>query len=228
MIAPMIPDTFTRDMIAAALRSVADEVCREHASLMTQEHQITSRLGEALERELRGLQVNGYRVEIVTQDIPDHGPGSLEKRIGTDLYIGLETRIDGVRRSKGLLVQAKKHKSLSSRERKDLTLQCEKMTARSDSSYVWSYSEEGVRVHRASAVALKWHQKLRGGDRVDDLISDVLACNQGDEALGLPEVASDAGASQLDVRRSMREAVGTMLERLGTRSAVGVSITDDR
>ena len=41
-------DELLRETIATALRVVADRVCREHVASITQEHQITSRIGEAL------------------------------------------------------------------------------------------------------------------------------------------------------------------------------------
>jgi hypothetical protein len=62
-----------RELIACALREVADEVCRDHVRTISQEAQITSRIGQALETRLRGSNFNGYTIEVVTQDIPDRG-----------------------------------------------------------------------------------------------------------------------------------------------------------
>jgi hypothetical protein len=84
-----------RDIIAAALRSVIDEVVSEHFDAETQEHQMTSRLAGLLERELRTLSVLGQQVFKITQEFPDKGRGSLEKPTGVDLYIGFLDLTEG-------------------------------------------------------------------------------------------------------------------------------------
>ena len=84
------PDgSIVRELIACALREVADEVCRDHVRTISQEAQITSRIGQALETRLRGSNFNGYTIEVVTQDIPDRGRGALERRLGGDIYVGI-------------------------------------------------------------------------------------------------------------------------------------------
>ena len=84
----IVEDQRARDMIAARLQSVANEICRGDIGL--QEPQITSRIGQALESELKSRGILGYRVRVVTHDIPDKGRGSLEKPLGADMYMGFE------------------------------------------------------------------------------------------------------------------------------------------
>ena len=207
----------TREMIATALREVADDVCRDHVMTITQEPQITSRIGEALERRLAGSNINGYRVEVLTQDLPDRGSRSLERPVGADIYLGIRVMLGGhVDTSKGMLAQAKKWPNLSAEEGGGLTEQCKRMLARSPASYVWIYTVDGVGVVSAEDVIRRELRKLSYRRRLDEVLSEILACNEGDTALGLPP------------GRDTRRLVGMMLEELrGVRTGIAVSISSD-
>src|SRR5262249_45771045 len=138
-----LDDRIAREVIATAMREVADEVCRDHFNSISQEPHMTSRIGHALETFLRDYEFAGYAVEVVAQDFPDRGPRSLESLVGADLYVEM---------SKGLLAQSKLGPNLSRGERRSLKRQCRRMLNRTDSSYVWVYTETGVRVIRAQDV----------------------------------------------------------------------------
>jgi hypothetical protein len=75
----------------------------------TEEPELTSRLGEAIESELRHhpLEEGRMRVEVATQDIPSRGPGSLERKTGVDLYISIIREDTDETVSKGIIIQSK-------------------------------------------------------------------------------------------------------------------------
>ena len=109
-------DELLRETIATALRVVADRVCREHVASITQEHQITSRIGEALTQRMRAMTFGEYHVQVATQDFPDHGPGALERAVGGDIYVGIRAARRGqIVLSKGFLAQAKRGPDLTER-----------------------------------------------------------------------------------------------------------------
>jgi hypothetical protein len=202
-----------RELIACALREVADEVCRDHVRTISQEAQITSRIGQALETRLRGSNFNGYTIEVVTQDIPDRGRGALERRLGGDIYVGIRVMHgSSTALSKGFLAQAKRGPHLSSSERNELVRQSLRLLFRSPSSYVWVYTERRVRVVNAEDVVRRQSRNLVDGRRLDEIFSETLSCLEGDIHIGLPP-GSD-----------VRSSVGIMLERLRTQTAIGIAI----
>lgn len=212
-----------RELIASALREVADEVCREHFAAITQEAHLTSRIAQTLETRLHGSHFNGYTVEVMSYDIPDRGPGALESRLGGDIYVGVRVSRGGLTRlSKGFLAQAKKGTHLSMSQRRDLDGQCRKLLRRTTSSYVWVYTEHGVRVVNAQDVIRRQSRNLIDGRRLDEVLSATLSCDEGDAAIGLP----DAPIGQSE-RSATRHSLGEILERLGTETGIGVAVTSD-
>jgi len=208
-----------RRLIAEALGNVVDRTVRKHVAGITQEPALTARIGQALENELDGRPILGYRLRIFTQDIPDRGTGSLERYIGGDLYV--EVGEGAWRESKGFLVQAKFERNLirHSAERQALREDCEDMLDRTTASYVWLYSDNRVRVLKAQQVrdSPEDPQSLPAR-RASTLFDRTLECREGARALGLPDVQGDEA--------HMRSALGTLLEGLRhpPPMAVGVSI----
>jgi hypothetical protein len=210
-------DPIARDLIAKALGKATDQGVREHLTGISQEPHITSRIGQSLENTLNGKIVLGHRIQIMTQDIPDRGPGSLEKAIGADLYVGISVSSGGKRESKGFLVQAKIGRKLKSKSDYDaLEEDCEDMLQRSDASYLWLYEANGVRVVNAKEVLNRGsrspNELLRR--RASTVFTRTLECSEGDFSLGLPSVAG--------TQKKHRTALGEMLEEL--RVAKGLSV----
>ena len=208
-------DALDRDLIAEAIRSVVDEVVREHYGALTQEHQLSSRICGALEAKLRHATFGEYRVEVVTQEAPDKGPNSLEKKSGIDLYIGIRID-DGAVVSKGLLVQAKWNDGArNAAEQARLVEQCQKIDARTDAGYVWLYGTSGVQVVPAKEVVANpsTAPEELGSRHLNEVFGQVLDCFEGDRRLALP--------TGPDLRRDL----GVMLEEFGATTGVAVSLT---
>ena len=141
----------TRNKIARLLARTIDPNVKDHFSI-SQEPAVTSRLGQAIEG-LNGRTRDGYKIHVITQDVPDRGRGSLERKLGADLYIGV--RVSGVPSDtmKGLLIQSKWDGPLSPNEFAELQRQAEKIHAKSgEGSFVWRYSNTGVSAVSASQV----------------------------------------------------------------------------
>ncbi|TPN16334.1 hypothetical protein FJ973_06515 [Mesorhizobium sp. B2-1-3] len=207
-----------RDMVAAILRSVIDEVVSEHFEAATQEHQVTSRIAALLEKELRNKAVLNRRVRVVTQELPDKGRGSLEKPTGIDLYIGImDFAEDGF--SKGIFVQAKwREVYRSPREMVGLHRQCRRMLRHSDDSYVWLYGPEGVDAVRATEVVQQPNTRPEQllSRKTDDIFRRMMECTEGDPDWGLDRV--------MVLGDQQRRAMGKILEELRIRTAIGVII----
>lgn len=207
---PMIKDAVSREQIAASFRAIIDEVCAEHVGTLTQEPALTARIGQAIESRLNGYEFGEYTLKVITQDIPDRGPSSLESAIGADLYVNIEVQSSGAKKSKGFLVQAKMEGGIS----RKLRTQCENMLSRSRSAYVWTYKKDGVRVAPATRAVetpkrLRWH-----GTNAYDLFSEVLACREGDPDLAVPSSPNP------------REALRRFLNELDIRSGIAVKIEE--
>lgn len=181
-------DSLVRDLIAEAIRSVVDGVSKDHYDALTQEHQLTSRICQALEIRFNRTLFGRYRVRVVAQEMPDKGPNTLERKTGADIYVGIEID-DGDIVSKGFFVQAKwKETDRSSSQHSDLVKQCAKMKNCTHSAYVWLYGQNGVDVVPANEIIN--HPKTRpedlGSRKLNEMMQQVLDCNEGDFSLGLP------------------------------------------
>jgi hypothetical protein len=151
----------------------------DHFPARTQEHQLTARLGQALESEFRSLEVLGYRFSVITQDIPDKGRGSLESRFGADLLISISLAGEF---DKGLLIQSK----WKDNRDPNLDTQCRQMLALSKSSYVWVYGPSGARTINARSLARSPDSiASRWAWNIGALMRRVLDCKAGDPALGV-------------------------------------------
>ncbi|MES0091025.1 hypothetical protein [Mesorhizobium sp. M0030] len=179
-----------RDLIAAAIRSVADEMSIEHFAY-TQEHQITSRLGEALQDRFQRLSIfDAWDVSIITQEAPDKGPGTMESATGIDLYVGVSRDGSGEEFDKGFFVQSKKKElARSAQKQEDLVRQCVKMLKLSRHSYVWVYGPDGVGVVRARDVVDQIGRTVEQLPQrnIDELMREVLDCHEGDRRRGISD-----------------------------------------
>jgi len=66
-------------MIAMLVDTIAKEVCKRHYQAPTQEHQLSAKLAEAIERKLKGLKTRPFTMGVAVQDFPDKGKGSWER-----------------------------------------------------------------------------------------------------------------------------------------------------
>ena len=133
--------------------------------------------------------------------------------MGADLYLGIRVLRGGsVVLSKGMLAQAKLGTHLTPEERLGLTTQCKRMLIRTNASYVWICTSEGVRVVTANDVIRRQSRNLVGGRRLDEMLSETLSCHEGDLKIGLPTGGG------------LRQQVGSMLEELGARTGISMTI----
>lgn len=214
----MIDDEDARKRLARIFGAVVDELSVKHAPRKTSEPQISSKIGEALERagaaakaEIEGRRtLPPYDIRITVQDIPDRGPGAMEEQLGADLYVNITVRLGGRPKSKGFLIQAKK-----SRRREGLAQQCRKMRAQTDSAYAWIYEDDGCWAIDAQTVIDHPDTALRGLKRrsVTDVFDAVLACSEGDVEIGLPDDEDETAA------------LDRVLNRLGTPRGVSFVVT---
>ncbi|BAV48096.1 hypothetical protein MesoLj113a_19330 [Mesorhizobium sp. 113-1-2] len=186
-----------------------DEVVVEHYDALTQEHQLSSRIGQALEDKLNGERFLGAGLSIITQDMPDKGIGALEKKIGTDMFIGVS--VEG-QFDKGFLVQSKWLHNVDPK----LPQQCQRMLDITAASFVWFYGARGVRIQRAEKVIEGLmhtrHQERTWSENPAKLMGDVLACRRGDHSLGIP-----AGPNR-------RARLTSMLKQMAAGTAVSIAV----
>ena len=143
-----------RDLIAEVIRNVIDVEVKEHFDALMQEHQLTSRICGALEARFREVTFGEYRVRVMLQEMPEKRPGTLEKKTGVDLYIGIDVD-EGSTVSKGIFVQAKwKEDGRSARDVKALVSQAQEIDRGTHAGYVWLYGPDGVDVVPAKEVAI--------------------------------------------------------------------------
>jgi hypothetical protein len=206
----MIGDKVERDTIAAALASIANRVCIEHLSGLTQEPPLTARIGQALESESKYLNLFGRKITVLTQDYPDKGPGALERPAGADLYFGISVETAGGPISKGFLVQAKFQ---DSKEHVDkLKEQCRKMRRQTKDANVWFYGEGGIKTQPAWRIIKNPNPKLYRGSSLAEYLSDVLECTKGDVKLGIPTIGD------------RRESLENLLRELAIPQGISVKI----
>jgi hypothetical protein len=207
----LIDDVETRSKIAGAIGQSLDELVRERMSGLVGEPDITSRVGQRLEDRFNDKHLAGYRVRVISETITSHGPRSLEKPMGTELYFAISVEDDvGNETSKGVLVQAKRADKL---RWPDLEEQCRRMNmVTKKGSVVWLYKPTGIDVLRSPDVAKRTVPSMGTAD----FFERVLKCEIGDKHK-VPE-------GQFGNRRKLKE----MLETLGAENAVWLDLEKDR
>lgn len=213
-------DQPTRDTIAEIIRGAVDDVVTTHISRITQEPAITAKIADRMESALRELSIFGYFVSVIATDIPDRGPGSLEKQTGVDLFVAIRvTSEDGsFSVAKGLLIQGKisvGHRGV--KDRKGLREQCEKMVSKSaKGAYVWIYGALGVRSVPASEVLRYpkyWVEDL-GSRNIAEHFRDVLDCVAGDEGLAIDPIFESP------------VALNNWMKDLGAQHGIAIDVVD--
>lgn len=201
----MIDNENDRLKIAEAFGRAIDDLVIEHIAARTQEPEITSRIGQRLEERFNDHQRGGYKIRVITADIPSRGAGSLERPMGSDLYLLFEVQDEnGHATSKGVFIQAKKQGNTS-----DLVDQCRRMNLISKKgSAVWIYSKHGLTCERA----VDAEQKL--SNRFDSyrFFNRVLKCEIGDKR--------KVPGGHFGDRSALRD----MLETIGAPQGVGVQL----
>ena len=117
-----------------------------------QETSITGKLLGRVEQSLQEYSKNGivWRSKVLT----DHGPNTMEKEYGADFAGILDLNVPGYRIRKGFLAQSKlvKNGRIQSAEFERMVGQCRDMLSLSQTSFVFLYSKEGIRIVSAAAV----------------------------------------------------------------------------
>lgn len=119
-----------------------------------------------------------------------------EPPVGADFLIVLSFVSPELSQTKGVLVQAKKKdygKNFSSAEFNKLKEQCQKMITFTPDSFVWTYSSEKIRVHRAYMVEALVEEETRSIDEacymsVPGFFNAFLRCYNGDPALSFRNI----------------------------------------
>lgn len=208
-------DEYLRDLVAQALQSTIDPVVRRHWPRLTQEHQLTSRIAEAIEGHLDGATFLDHAVTVLVQEMPDKGQGSLEKKTGGDLYFALKVDGDHTNFEKGFFVQSKWDGPMNSAERKHLGEQCETMYRKSmNGSFVWLYGDTGTSVIPAGELLQNPPAEPNEltSRNLNEFFCDVMDCTSGDQKLVMPGIFKDVRALNL------------MLREFGVQSGVAVII----
>jgi hypothetical protein len=190
--------------VAEIVDQILRELCERHYDSPTQEHQLASRIAQALEGAAIG--VDEWTIQIVDQELPDRGPGALERRVGADLYISvvLDKGPFEPTVSKGILVQTKWDRTVDDPR---LPGQARDMLERTDDAYVWTFGPDGVASISARNVVggvPDFETAATGGE----LIGAALECIAGDPDIGL------------DLEKPLVQAINERLEELRTRTAV--------
>jgi hypothetical protein len=195
--------------IGQLIDGIATQVCVRHYSADTQEHQLTAKIAGAIEREMSGLQIDGYTVGIAVQDFSDRGRGSKERKTGADLYISVVLDGDVEPISKGMLVQAKWDHTFSPTAA-DMKEKLGNMLARTQASYVWVYHPSGVTSIPATGVMNG--ETGRNVTTAGQLIADGLECTEGDPRIGR------------DTSKEIVDSLNEMLSELAADKALGVTV----
>lgn len=191
--------------LAEAIDDKLQEICGEHYDALTQEHQLTSRIAQALD-DLRN-QRDGLAVEVTVQELPDKGPDSLERPVGADVYVAV-VRSDNQAKpvSKGILAQTKWDDS----PLRDLRRQEGDMLDRSDESYVWIYGPEGVYVVPAERNRRR-RPDLDKATSVGELLVTAIECRAGDPELG-PDLSKPSRQAMREKLEELAAPAGLLFE----------------
>lgn len=196
-----------RGEISRAFGRALDDLVRDRMKGLTEEPDITSRIGQRLEDRFNGKVLRGYRVGVITETITSHGSKSLEKPMGTDLYFAISVQDElGNTTTKGVLVQAKREDKLNRRE---LAEQCRRMNmVAKKGAVVWIYSPTGIDVIRS--VDVPKHSSPSFG--VGKLFDRVFECELGDRRKVPNGQFGDRGELK------------AMIEALGAKNAVWLDL----
>lgn len=205
----MIDNIEARRDIARTFGSALDDLVRDRMEGLVEEPDITSRVGQRLEERFDGKDLHGYRVRIITETITSHGSKSLEKPLGTDLYLAISVEDEnGHIKTKGVLVQAKRRENL---HRSILEEQCRRMNmVTKKGSVVWVYTSSGIDVIRSVDIS----KERSATFSIATLFERVLQCELGDRR----KVPNGKFGDRAQLR--------TMIEALGAKNAVWLDLEE--
>ncbi|GEM_PF-3408231 len=183
------------ERLADAISRVVDQANQDcaaeyRAGGIREEPAFTERFATRLQDRINNLDIPETQVRASIHSLSSHGSRSEEKPSGADLVAVLDIDAHGRKRTKGLLVQAKRlepNRPLGRRRYKGLTDQCAKMAAVSPESYVFVYSKVGVRAVTAKDLLANPGLQV---DQLADITSpsqifrDVVLCTKGDPSIG--------------------------------------------
>jgi len=145
---------------------------------------MTDRMLGGIEQGIHG-NIGGIKWSAKT--LTDRGPGSQESEFGADFMGVLDVDLPDFTVSKGFLAQAKMGKRISSKEKKRLLVQCENMLDHSPASFVFIYSNHGVRVVPAVSVVAAQGNLGKLYDRsAKRFFEEHLECFIGDPRIACP------------------------------------------
>lgn len=137
-----------------AARIIAGAIDRSVEALnegrVEHEPAMTDRMLGMIEESLHGAEIRGIRWHAKT--LTDRASGAQEKTYGADFMGVLNIKLPDYTVSKGFLAQAKLVRRNKVDDLRELKSQCEKMLNFSPASFVFLYSDQGVRVVPAISV----------------------------------------------------------------------------
>lgn len=203
----MIDDRQARATISSEVGEALNDLVRERMTGLVEEPDITSRVGQRLEDRFDGQLLGGYRVRVITETITSHGPNSLEKPLGTDLYFAFSVEdASGHQTSKGVLIQAKRRRNC---DWGALGEQCRRMNlVTKKGSVVWLYKSNGIDVIRSQDV----QKRTSASIDLPTFFDRVLECRIGDRR--------KVPGGEFGDRKKLR----AMLADLGARNAVWLEL----
>ncbi len=205
----MIDDERTRQLIAKSFASSLDALVQDRMTGLVEEPDITSRIGQRLEDSFDHQDLHGFHVRVISETMPSHGRGSLEKPTGTDLYFALSVEDQfGDKTTKGILVQAKREDKLYWPHLDEQCRRMRKITRKG--SVVWLYDASGIKVIQAVDM-LKAETPVVASH---EFFEAVLACEIGDKRRVPKGPFGD------------RQALKAMLENLGAKNAVWLELEE--
>jgi hypothetical protein len=181
--------------VARRIARAADSAIEDHnRGLVEQEPQLTDRWLGRIAESLQGYRAKG--VTWTAKTLTDRGPGAQEKQYGADFIGVLDVYLPEYKVRKGFLAQAKvlKGNSMDMSEFRRMLSQCEQMLTLSPDSFVFLYSNEGIRVVPAIAVVGASHPDIvldpeaLYSRKVSRFYEEHLECFIGDRDINEPNI----------------------------------------
>jgi hypothetical protein len=209
----VIDDLVARCKLAAVFANAINDLVRDRRKGLIEEPDLTSRAGQRLEDKFNGRRIAGHKISVITETLPSHGKGSLEKPLGSDLYIAFSVQpLRGPEITKGVYIQAKRIERLS-HEMKSLLEQCRRMEkVTKKGSIVWVYGYDGI----VTAKAGDMRTSSPTMTALQSMFFEIFACTIGDRRQ-VPK--GDFGD---------RDALATMLKERGAKNAVWLELEEKR
>lgn len=134
-----------------------------------------------------------------------------ETRIGADLVVAVDISLDGVRQSKGFLVQAKVNKNtrygVSVDSRRTLDGQCGVMRTHSNEAYVFAYGNQSTKVLKANSVLSGAALSDIPNKGIGEFFGEVMMCWAGD-----PKIAAHSHRELETLVKRMEGRSGVLLQ----------------